>query len=119
IGWSPVLRERLNAAYSFVHPENPAINRLTHIQWTGKPTVAGAHGRNAVFYGDKAIDRSPCGTGTSARMAQLHAKGQLKPGDDFNHESIIGSIFKGRVEREVKVGDRSAIVPSIAGWARM
>lgn len=119
IGWSPVLRERLNAAYSFVHPENPAINRLTHIQWTGKPTVAGAHGRNAVFYGDKAIDRSPCGTGTSARMAQLHAKGQLKPGDDFNHESIIGSIFKGRVEREVNVGDRSAIVPSIAGWARM
>lgn len=119
IGWSPVLRERLNAAYSFVHPENPAINRLTHIQWTGKPTVEGANGRNAVFYGDKAIDRSPCGTGTSARMAQLHAKGQLKPGDDFNHESIIGSIFKGRVEREVKVGDRSAIVPSIAGWARM
>lgn len=119
IAWSPVLRERLNAAYSFAHPENPAINRLTHIQWTGKPTVAGAHGRNAVFYGDKAIDRSPCGTGTSARMAQLHAKGQLKPGDAFNHESIIGSIFKGRVEREVKVGDRSAIVPSIAGWARM
>ena len=119
IGWSPVLRERLNAAYSFVHPEDPAINRLTHIQWTGKPTVTDAHGRNAVFYGDKAIDRSPCGTGTSARMAQLHAKGLLKPGDDFNHESIIGSIFKGRVEREVRVGDRSAIVPSIAGWARI
>ncbi len=119
IAWSPVLRRRLNEAYSFIHPENPAIDRLTHIQWTGRPTVEGAHGRNAVFYGDKAIDRSPCGTGTSARIAQLHGKGKLKVGDDFVHESIIGSLFRGRVERDATVADRAAIVPSIAGWARM
>ncbi|RUV36503.1 hydroxyproline-2-epimerase, partial [Mesorhizobium sp. M1A.T.Ca.IN.004.03.1.1] len=75
--------------------------------------------RNAVFYGDKAIDRSPCGTGTSARMAQLHAKGKLKPGDSFVHESIIGSLFKGRVEKEVSVAGKPAIIPSIGGWARM
>ena len=57
-----------------------------------------AHARNAVFYGDKAIDRSPCGTGTSARMAQLAARGELEVGDEFVHESIIGSLFEGRVE---------------------
>ena len=68
--------------------------------WTGAPRDPEADARNAVFYGDKAIDRSPCGTGTSARMAQLHAKGRLKAGDDFVHESIIGSLFKGRVEKE-------------------
>jgi 4-hydroxyproline epimerase len=119
IGWSPVLRRRLNEAYAFEHPENPSIRGLSHILWTGEPTVEGAHARNAVFYGDKAIDRSPCGTGTSARMAQLHAKGRLKAGDAFVHESIIGSLFKGRVEREVELAGRTAIVPSVGGWARM
>ncbi|TIV24437.1 MAG: 4-hydroxyproline epimerase [Mesorhizobium sp.] len=119
IAWSPVVRQRLNEKYSFVHPENPGINRLSHMLWTGKPRNAEADARNAVFYGDKAIDRSPCGTGTSARMAQLHAKGKLKEGDSFVHESIIGSLFKGRVEKEVSVAGKPAIVPSIGGWARM
>ncbi|MGB6117769.1 MAG: proline racemase family protein, partial [Mesorhizobium sp.] len=118
IGWSPALRRLLNEKYPFVHPENPGIDRLTHILWTGRPTVEGADARNAVFYGDKAIDRSPCGTGTSARMAQRYAKGQLGVGDDFIHQSIIGSLFKGRVEKEARVADRMAIVPSIGGWAR-
>ncbi|TYR34540.1 4-hydroxyproline epimerase [Mesorhizobium microcysteis] len=119
IAWSPVLRQRLNELYAFAHPENPSIDRLTHIMWTGAPTVDGADARNAVFYGDKAIDRSPCGTGTSARMAQLHAKHMLREGDGFVHESIIGSLFKGRVEKETQVGGHTAIVPSIGGWARM
>lgn len=119
IAWSPVLRERLNEAYKFQHPEMSDINRLTHILWTGKPNHPEAHARNAVFYGDKAIDRSPCGTGTSARMAQLAAKGKLNPGDEFVHESIIGSLFHSRVEKNVDVAGRPGIVPSIAGWARM
>jgi 4-hydroxyproline epimerase len=119
IKWSPILRERLNALYSFEHPENPSINRLSHLLWTGKPTHPEAHARNAVFYGEKAIDRSPCGTGTSARMAQLFGKGQLKVGDNFTHESIIGSLFKGRVEREAQVEGYKAMIPSIGGWARM
>ncbi|QKC81252.1 4-hydroxyproline epimerase [Mesorhizobium sp. NZP2077] len=119
IAWSPVVRQRLNEKYTFVHPENPGINRLSHMLWTGKATVDGADARNAVFYGDKAIDRSPCGTGTSARMAQLHAKGKLKAGDAFVHESIIGSLFKGKVEKEVAVAGKAAIIPSIGGWARM
>jgi 4-hydroxyproline epimerase len=116
---SPVLRKNLNAKYTFQHPENPTIKGLSHILWTGAPKAPGAHARNAVFYGDKAIDRSPCGTGTSARMAQLAGKGKLKVGDDFVHESIIGSLFKGRVKEAAKVGNYEAIVPSVEGWARV
>jgi len=117
--WSLVLREWLNAAQEFVHPEHASIRGLSHVLWTGAPTRPEADARNAVFYGEKAIDRSPCGTGTSARMAQLHAKGKLKAKDSFVHESIIGSLFSGRVEQEVEVAGRPAIVPSIGGWARI
>ncbi|MGY4751895.1 4-hydroxyproline epimerase [Pannonibacter sp. Q-1] len=117
--WSPLLRAALNSKYSFVHPENPAIKGLSHVLWTGKPQHPEATARNAVFYGDKAIDRSPCGTGTSARMAQWHAKGLLGKGGSFVHESIIGSLFKGRVEDVTEVAGRPAIIPSIAGWARV
>jgi 4-hydroxyproline epimerase len=113
------LRDALNAAHEFIHPEKPAICGLSHILWTGAPRDPQAQGRNAVLYGDKAIDRSPCGTGTSSRMAQLVAKGKLSVGDDFVHESIIGSLFKGRVEAATTVAGRPAIIPSIAGWARV
>ncbi len=116
---SPLLREALNQAVEVVHPEDATIRGVSHILWTGAPTKPEADARNAVFYGDKAIDRSPCGTGTSARMAQLAARGELQVGDDFVHESIIGSLFRGRVERETTVGNRPGIVPSIEGWARM
>jgi 4-hydroxyproline epimerase len=115
---SPELRRRLNQVVEVVHPLDPTIRSVSHIEWTGRPRDPRAHARNAVFYGDKAIDRSPCGTGTSARMAQLAAKGRLKPGDDFIHESIIGSLFDGRVEAATDLAGRPAIIPSIAGWAR-
>jgi 4-hydroxyproline epimerase len=117
--WSPRLRDAFNARYRIAHPDNPAIDRLTHVLWTGRPQNQGSTARNAVFYGDKAIDRSPCGTGTSARMAHLAAQGQLKEGDEFVHESIIGSTFVGRIEGRARVGDRDAIIPSIEGWARV
>jgi 4-hydroxyproline epimerase len=116
--YSPVVRKLLNDKIRPVHPDNPTIKGVSHVMWTGKPREASAHARNAVFYGDKAIDRSPCGTGTSARMAQLAARGKLKVGDDFVHESIIGSLFEGRVEEAARVGSHAAIVPSIQGWAR-
>ena len=65
----------------------------------------------------KAIDRSPCGTGTSARLAQWFAKGKLKPGESFIHESIIGSKFTGRIEEVSSLKGKPAIIPSIEGWA--
>jgi len=114
---SPVIRRLINESYDFVHPENATITGLRHVLWAGKAHHPEADARNAVFYGEKAIDRSPCGTGTSSRMAQLAARGELAVGDSFVHESIIGSLFRGRVEAAAKVGDFDAIVPSIAGQA--
>jgi 4-hydroxyproline epimerase len=119
IAFSRPLRTLINDKFKFQHPENPQIQGVSHIEWTGTTISPEADGRNAVFYGDKAIDRSPCGTGTSARMAQLTARGKLKKGDQFLHESIIGSQFLGRVEDLTVVGEFAAIVPSIEGWAKI
>ncbi|WP_282074202.1 4-hydroxyproline epimerase [Maribacter aquivivus] len=121
IQYSQELREKINVKYSeqFIHPEDSTIRNVSHILWTGKTISLHATARNAVFYGDKAIDRSPCGTGTSARMAQWFAKGKLSVGEDFIHESYIGSQFVGRVEEETTLIDRSAIIPSIKGWAKI
>jgi len=121
IQFSQIVRQRINEKYpnKFIHPENETIKDVTHMLWTGNPIDLSSHGRNAVFYGDKAIDRSPCGTGTSARLAQLHAKGKLKVGEDFIHESFIGSKFIGRVEKETVLGGKLAIIPSVKGWAKI
>jgi 4-hydroxyproline epimerase len=119
ISWSRELRKNINKKYQFVHPENPTINGCSHILWTGKVIDPTSTARNAVFYGDKAIDRSPCGTGTSARLAQWYAKGKLKPGEDFIHESIIGSKFIGRIEEVTELNGKPAIIPSVEGWAKI
>lgn len=121
IQYSQIVRDRINEKYKdmFVHPENDTIRDVTHMLWTGEPLKETSSGRNAVFYGDKAIDRSPCGTGTSARMAQLFAKGKLGVGEAFVHESFIGSTFTGRVEEETSIDGKKAIIPSIQGWAKV
>ena len=116
---SQVLRERINKKFTdqFIHPENETIRDVSHMLWTGKPLDPNSYSRNAVFYGDKAIDRSPCGTGTSARMAQLYSKGKLKAGEEFVHESFIGSKFIGRIEEVAEIEGKPAVIPSIQGWA--
>lgn len=119
ITWSQAIRKSINEKYTFVHPLDETINGCSHILWTGKTLDPTSTARNAVFYGDKAIDRSPCGTGTSARMAQLHAKGKLKQGETFIHESFIGSKFIGRVEDVVELNGVKAIIPSVEGWAKV
>ena len=121
IQFSREIRETINTKYpnEFIHPENETIRDVSHILWTGKTIASNATARNAVFYGDNAIDRSPCGTGTSARMAQWHEKGLLKPGEDFIHESFIGSQFIGRIEEVTTLENKTAIIPSIKGWARV
>jgi 4-hydroxyproline epimerase len=119
IAWAREMRKRINEKYSFVHPEDPTIKGCSHILWTGAVIDNNSTARNAVYYGDKAIDRSPCGTGTSARMAQWYAKGKLKKGDRFIHESIIGSTFTGTIEEELTIAGKPAIRPGIEGWARI
>lgn len=121
IQYSQIVRGRINEKYPdmFIHPENDTIKDVSHMLWTGNPIGPTSSGRNAVFYGDKAIDRSPCGTGTSARLAQLHAKGKLKLGEPYIHESYIGSKFIGCVEEETVLNGNPAIVPSFQGWAKV
>ena len=119
ITFSGEIRKYLNDHYKFIHPENSKINGLSHVLWTGNPINANADARNAVFYGEKAIDRCPCGTGTSARMAQWFSKNKLQVGSTFVHESVIGSQFVGTVEDTMKVGEYEAIIPGIEGWAKI
>ena len=121
IQYSQEIRDKINDKYPgrFVHPEDSTIRNVSHMLWTGDTIDPKATARNAVFYGDKAIDRSPCGTGTSARLAQWYAKGKLKIGEAFVHESYIGSQFIGRVEQETDLRGIPAIVPSIQGWAKV
>ena len=115
--YSPIIRELVREKTTPVHPLDPTIRGVSHVLWADGPSAEDADGRNAVFYGDKAIDRSPCGTGTSARLAHLHAKNRLKVGETFVHESFIRSRFIGRVEAETSIGDQRAIIPSVEGSA--
>jgi 4-hydroxyproline epimerase len=114
---SPVVRSLMRAAIEPVHPLDATIRGVSHVMWTDRPKSGGAQGRNAVFYGDRAIDRSPCGTGTSARLAHLAGTGRLREGEPFVHESIIGSRFIGRVRQTLDLNGIPAIIPSIEGSA--
>ncbi len=119
VSWGREIRANLNRDYSFVHPADPAIRGCSHVLWTGAVLNPASTARNAVFYGEKAIDRSPCGTGTSARMAQWFAKGKLRQGDVFVHESIIGTTFTGTIEEVLELDGKPAIRPGIEGWAKI
>ncbi|WP_457610356.1 4-hydroxyproline epimerase [Lutibacter sp.] len=121
IQYSQIIRTNINKKYpnAFIHPQNDTIRDVSHIMWTGSPIDSTSSGRNAVFYGDKAIDRSPCGTGTSARMAQLYFKGKLKTDEEYIHESFIGSKFIGKIVKEIKINKIKCIIPTIQGWAKV
>lgn len=112
-----------------VHPDQPGFTGITIAILTGPPTHPLAHSKNAVIVSTGqldwsrpstwtgAIDRSPCGTGTCARMAALHARGELALNTDFHHEGILGTIFTGRLEEETTIGHYSAVIPTISGRA--
>ncbi|MEV0728329.1 4-hydroxyproline epimerase [Polymorphospora sp. NPDC050346] len=99
-----------------VHPENAEINVCHHVQLVAAGSTA-RHSRHAMAIHPGWFDRSPCGTGTSARMAQLHSRGELGPGDEFVNQSLIGSRFIGRIIGETTVADRPAILPTVTGRA--
>ena len=114
---SPRLRAAVDQAIEAVHPLDPSIRGVSHVLWADPLEPGAAQGRAAVFYGEKAIDRSPCGTGTSARLAQLAATGRLADGVAFEHQSYIRSRFVAKIEGRTRVGDFDAILPSIEGSA--
>ncbi|MCY4149486.1 MAG: 4-hydroxyproline epimerase [Gammaproteobacteria bacterium] len=117
--YSLEVRKRANELGEFVHPEDKTICGVSHVMWTDHPKHPEASMRNIVFYGERGIDRSPCGTGTCARMAQLTARGDLKIGEKFIHESVIGSLFTGYATKKTWIGTLEAIVPTVAGWSRI
>ncbi|HJN54315.1 MAG TPA: 4-hydroxyproline epimerase [Flavobacteriaceae bacterium] len=121
IKYSHEIRKKINLKYpdKFIHPIDPTIRDVSHILWVGDKIDLSSSSRNAVFYGDKAIDRSPCGTGTSARMAQMYFKGKLCLNEEFVHESYIGSKFIGTIKEESVMGLQKIIIPKIKGWARI
>jgi proline racemase len=112
-----VLREAIYEQIPVQHPENPEIGRCSHVRFIAPPKDRRATTRNAVLYSAEAIDRSPCGTGTSAEMAVRHARGLQQLGDEFVSESIIGSLFFGNLVEETRVGPFAAVVPTIRGSA--
>jgi proline racemase len=100
------------------HPLNAEIKEIKHVLFTGPPDVNGAHAKNTVVVFPGAFDRSPCGTGTCARMAQLHFRGKLDLNQDFVHESIIGTLFTGQLVEQVQLTpELPAVVPTIEGRA--
>lgn len=116
--WGSALQRAINARYVIEHPHFPGIRGVRHCMWTGQPLAADSHGRSVVIAGDSLIDRSPCGTGTSARVAQRFARGLLGLNQAFRHESLIGSLFIGRAESQIKLpGDIDGVLPSIEGRA--
>lgn len=124
-----MIKTAANEQLEAIHPENPEIAGVTISQLSGPPTNPEATAKNVVCVSTgtldwnrpatwtAAVDRSPCGTGTCARMAALHAKGQLALNRDFRHEGILGTIFTGRLIRETTVGPYRAVVPTLSGRA--
>lgn len=118
-----VMGERIKAAaveqLAVSHPENPAIPGITNTEFVGPVRREGGHliSRNTVVVRPGRCDRSPCGTGCSARLAVMHAKGQIQPGESFIHESITGSRFLCTIDGLTKVGPYDAVIPAIAGQA--
>ncbi len=111
------IREAIFEQVEVVHPLNPAINRCDHVRFIGPPKNPSATTQNVVFCSVEAIDRSPCGTGTSAEMALRFSRGQLRLGEEFTSESIMGSLFHGRVVEETRVGSFPAVIPIVCGSA--
>ncbi|HEX2142876.1 MAG TPA: proline racemase family protein [Glycomyces sp.] len=110
------IMDSVNAEAEPVHPLEPSIRGLHHVYLTA-PGSDAKHSRHAMAIHPGWFDRSPCGTGTSARMAQLHARGELELGRDFVNESFIGSRFTGRLVGETDVAGHSAVIPSVTGRA--
>lgn len=114
---SNIVRDALNRQIHIEHPEKPFINRVNHIEWIAPAEDPRCFNRNVIGMLPGDCGRSPCGTGTSARSAQLYARGILRCGDEFWHESMLGQHFKCRIIGETTVGGLPAVIPEITGSA--
>ncbi|ATF15110.1 proline racemase [Brevibacillus sp. HB1.2] len=115
--WGKRIKEQIEAKMEVVHPLEPELKGIYGVIISDKPRVKGSDLRNVTIFADKQIDRSPCGTGTAARVATLHARGKLSAGESFVHEGIVGSQFIGKVVATTQVGSYPAVIPSIEGTA--
>lgn len=117
INKSLLIKEAVNDQVEISHPEKSFINEATHVLVAGEPLTESGDTKNVVVIPPGSIDRSPCGTGTSSRLAALHARGKIKEGEELEFESIINTSFTGRVIGTTKVGDFDAVIPEITGRA--
>lgn len=117
VEYGEILRDSIQEQVGIRHPEGRGLEKPLYIQFTAPPTHPKAHMKNVVVVAPAGLDRSPCGTGTSARMADLFAKGKLDVGDQFVHESITGTLFRGKIVSESRVGKYPAIIPEVSGKA--
>ena len=111
------VKDAVNAKYEIVHPEQPEIRELYGTIISGAARHSGSTQANACIYADRELDRSPTGSGTAGRTAQLYLQNKLARDEVFINESIIGSIFESRILTETRVGDYEAVVPEIRGNA--
>ncbi|MDR5809247.1 4-hydroxyproline epimerase [Caballeronia sp. LZ019] len=118
LDWGRQMQAAVNGTVNVVHPDHPSVRGVKHTMWTGAPISEDADARAVVIAGDSLIDRSPCGTGTSARVAQRYARGLLGIAQPFRHQSLIGSCFIGRVEAVTTLeSGLDAVLPSVEGRA--
>lgn len=117
IHYGNLIRDSVNKQIKVYHPEKDFINEVTHVEFSASPTHDKSDCKNTVVIPNGSLDRSPCGTGSSAKLASLYARGLLNINQYFVHESIIGTIFKCRVLEETAVGDFKAVIPVITGSA--
>ena len=117
IEYGEILRRSVQEQIVMRHPKDNSLVKVLYIQFTGPPTHPKADMKNVVVVAPTGLDRSPCGTGTSARMADLFAKGKMKVGDELVHESLIGTLFRGKIAAETSVGEYPAIIPEVSGNA--
>ncbi|MGE5485518.1 MAG: proline racemase family protein [Ignavibacteriales bacterium] len=112
-----IIKDAINAQVKIFHPEKPYVDTVTHVEFYGPAKHPEAHAQNAVVFPPGAIDRSPCGTGTSAKVALMHSRGELEVGQEFVYESIIGTTFRARVIGETTIGPYKAVIPEVTGSA--
>jgi trans-L-3-hydroxyproline dehydratase len=119
IALARALKAAITSSRAIAHPEERDLGFLYGSIFTGPPVDPSNHSRHVCVFADGEVDRSPTGTGVSGRLAILHARGEVRPGQEISIESITGSVFRGRIVSETTVGGVAAVIPEVAGTAHI